>query len=124
MLLLVTLALVCRATKNENCGKGPWFFSSSEIFHNFGLKVASGSWQDRDITSLLLGNWKVSGFSAPVCEGCQCRDCHEKVRVTAAWEVEDTGGVSQWKEGSGELWPKCAHVQVCLHVRGGEMEHH
>lgn len=39
-------------------------------------------------------------------------------KVTEAWEVEDVGGLLQWREGSGDLWPRCACI--C----GREMEHH
>lgn len=53
--------------------------------------MALESWQDRDITSLLLGNWNLNGCSASTCEDCQYRRCHEEARVTEAWEVVDMG---------------------------------
>lgn len=31
-------------------------------------------------------------------------------KVTEAWEVEDVGGLLQWREGSGDLWPRCACI--------------
>lgn len=98
-------------------GKDLDFSYHRRFFHKFWLEVALGSEQNRDITSWSL-EIGILENEVPLPVKIDNTDTIMRGKVTEAWEVEDVGGLLQWREGSGDLWPRCACI--C----GREMEHH